>query len=135
MSKKKEVYQSTDFGIAGIYFEREMAQKKIDQLTEENEKLKQLLAEKEKEIEDYAESLSCAMCKTSELALEITKGKEHIIEFINELAWKDVQYDAFQSTIGDFTGSPLAVPRYAKKYFDLWKEMFKEDLKIEKGEE
>lgn len=51
----KEVYQSTDFGIAGIYFEREIAQKKIDKLTEENEKLKQQLAEKEKEIEQLKE--------------------------------------------------------------------------------
>ena len=53
---------------------------------------------------------------------------ENIIKFINELAWKDVQYDAFQSTIGEFSGSTSAIPRYAKKYFDLWKEMFGEDL-------
>lgn len=53
---------------------------------------------------------------------------EKIIKFINELAWKDVQYDAFQSTIGEFCGSTSAIPRYAKKYFDLWKEMFGEDL-------
>lgn len=54
--------------------------------------------------------------------------KDKIIKFINELAWKDVQYDAYQSTIGEFTGSTSAIPRYAKKYFDLWKEMFGEDL-------
>lgn len=54
--------------------------------------------------------------------------KEKIIKFINELAWKDVQYDAFQSTIGEFSGSTSAIPRYAKKYFDLWKQMFGEDL-------
>lgn len=53
---------------------------------------------------------------------------EKIIKFINELAWKDVQYDAFQSTIGEFSGSTSAIPRYAKKYFDLWKYMFGEDL-------
>ena len=53
---------------------------------------------------------------------------EKIIKFINELAWKDIQYDAFQSTIGEFSGSTSAIPRYAKKYFDLWKEMFGEDL-------
>ena len=53
---------------------------------------------------------------------------EKIIKFINELAWKDIQYDAFQSTIGELCGSTSAIPRYAKKYFDLWKEMFNEDL-------
>lgn len=56
-----------------------------------------------------------------------------VVRFINELAWQDVKYDAFQSTMGEFSGSPSAVPRYAKKYFDLWKEMFEEDLEqIEK---
>ncbi len=53
---------------------------------------------------------------------------EKIIKFINELAWQDIQYDAFQSTIGEFSGSTSAIPRYAKKYFKLWKEMFGEDL-------
>lgn len=58
---------------------------------------------------------------------------EKIIKFINELAWQDVKYDAFQSTMGEFSGSTSAIPRYAKKYFDLWKEMFNEDLeKIQK---
>lgn len=60
---------------------------------------------------------------------------EKIIKFINELAWKDVKYDAYQSTMGEFTGSTSAIPRYAKKYFDLWEEMFNEKLEqIEKGE-
>ena len=59
---------------------------------------------------------------------------EKIIKFINELAWEDVKYDAYQSTMGEFTGSPSAIPRYAKKYFDLWEEMFNEKLEqIEKG--
>ena len=53
---------------------------------------------------------------------------EKIIKFINELAWQDIQYDAFQSTMGEFSGSTSAIPRYAKKYFNLWKEMFNEDL-------
>ena len=53
---------------------------------------------------------------------------EKIIKFINELAWEDIQYDAFQSTIGEFSGSTSAIPRYAKKYFKLWKEMFNDDL-------
>lgn len=60
----------------------------------------------------------------------ITKQSEKIVEFIKELAWQDVKYDAFQSTIGEFSGSLSAVPRYAKKYFDLWKEMFKEDIEV-----
>lgn len=53
---------------------------------------------------------------------------EKVIKFINELAWQDIQYDAFQSTIGEFSGSTSAIPRYAKKYFELWKYMFGEDL-------
>lgn len=58
---------------------------------------------------------------------------EKIIKFINELAWEDVKYDAYQSTMGEFPGSPSAIPRYAKKYFDLWEEMFNEKLEqIEK---
>lgn len=51
-----------------------------------------------------------------------------VVDFINELAWHDVKYDAFQSTMGEFPASPSAIPRYAKKYFDLWKEMFNENL-------
>lgn len=51
-----------------------------------------------------------------------------IVDFINELAWQDVKYDAFQSTMGEFPASPSAIPRYAKKYLDLWKEMFNENL-------
>ena len=39
-----------------------------------------------------------------------------------------VKYDAFQSTMGEFPASPSAIPRYAKKYFDLWKEIFNENL-------
>ena len=58
----------------------------------------------------------------------VKKVYEKIIKFINELAWKDVQYDAFQSTIGEFSGSTSAIPIYAKKYFDLWEKMFGEDL-------
>ena len=58
-----------------------------------------------------------------------------IIKFINELAWKDVQYDAYQSTMGEFTGSTSAIPRYAKKYFNLWKDMFNEDLNKLQDEE
>ena len=54
--------------------------------------------------------------------------KDKIIEFINELAWNDAKYDAFQSTMGEFSASPSAIPRYAKKYFNLWKEMFNEEL-------
>lgn len=58
----------------------------------------------------------------------VNENHQKIIKFIEELAWKDVQYDAYQSTMGEFTGSRSAIPRYAKKYFDLWKEMFNEDL-------
>lgn len=49
---------------------------------------------------------------------------QNVVKFINELAWQDVKWDAFQSTMGEFPASPSAIPRYAKKYFDLWKEMF-----------
>ena len=62
---------------------------------------------------------------------KIKELQKHIIEFINELAWEDVKYDAMQSTMGEFTGSPSAVPRYAKKYFDLWKKIFGEELRDE----
>ena len=76
---------------------------------------------------DYSEM--CEMYKTAKNIKQHDKELvAKIIEFINELAWKDVQYDAFQSTIGEFSGSTSAIPRYAKKYFDLWKEMFGEDL-------
>lgn len=76
---------------------------------------------------------SCPIIQTHdrELVKEVC-GK--IIKFINELAWKDVQYDAFQSTIGEFSGSTSAIPRYAKKYFDLWKYMFGEDLNKKESE-
>lgn len=66
-----------------------------------------------------------------DLEQKVKELQKHIIEFINELAWEDVKYDAMQSTMGEFAGSPSAVPRYAKKYFDLWKEMFGEELKDE----
>ena len=58
----------------------------------------------------------------------VRRACEKIIKFINELAWRDIQFDAFQSTIGEFSGSTGSIPRYAKKYFKLWKEMFGEDL-------
>lgn len=56
------------------------------------------------------------------------ENRKKIVEYIEQLAWEDVQYDAFQSTIGEFSGSTSAIPRYAKKYLKLWKEMFNEDL-------
>lgn len=59
---------------------------------------------------------------------------DKIIKFINANAWEDIKYDAYQCTMGEFTGSTSAIPKYAKKYFDLWKEMFNEDLyQIDKG--
>lgn len=60
---------------------------------------------------------------------------EKIVKFINELAWRDIKYNAFQSTMGEFSGSTSAIPRYAKKYLDLWQEMFQEDLiqQVQKG--
>jgi len=54
--------------------------------------------------------------------------RNNIVKFIEELAWNDAEYDAFQSTMGDMPASRSAVPRYAKKYFDLWKEMFGENI-------
>ena len=68
-------------------------------------------------------------CRVDELEKGFSKLVEDIVEFINELAWQDVKYDAFQSTMGEFPGSLSAVPRYAKKYFDLWNEMFDFKLK------
>lgn len=76
----------------------------IGEMLIENVKLKQSQNEKENEI------------------------LKKVVDFINELAWHDVKYDAFQSTMGEFPASPSAIPRYAKKYFDLWKEMFNENL-------
>ena len=58
--------------------------------------------------------------------------KKKIIKFIEELAWRDVQYDAFLSTMYGSNASRSGVSNYAKIYFDLWKEMFNEDLQ-EKG--
>ena len=65
----------------------------------------------------------------------VNENHKKIIKFIEELAlaWQDIQYDAFQSTMGEFTGSRSAIPRYAKKYFKLWKEMFNEDLESTRG--
>lgn len=57
--------------------------------------------------------------------------KKKIIRFIRRLAWHDIEFDALMSGI-DMVGSRLAIPRYSKKYFDLWKKMFNEDLQ-EKG--
>lgn len=56
--------------------------------------------------------------------------KEKLIEFIKEIAWQDVKFDAMQS--GCDYASRCAIPRYAKKYFDLWKEMFNEELGYDK---
>lgn len=56
--------------------------------------------------------------------------KEKVIEFIKELAWQDVRYDAMLSSMGEFSRSPSVIPRYSKKYFDLWKDLFKEDLYV-----
>lgn len=60
--------------------------------------------------------------------------KNKVIKFIEELAWKDVQYDAFQSVMDTSKASLTAIPRYTKKYFELWKELFDEKLKELRGE-
>lgn len=57
--------------------------------------------------------------------------KSDVIDFIEELAWEEIKYNAMQSTMGEFTGSTMAIPRYAKPYFKLWKDMFGEELKEE----
>lgn len=77
----------------------------------------------------------CPLQSLSDYTKQVRKEVyEKIIKFINELAWEDVKYDAYQSTMGEFTGSTSAIPRYAKKYFDLWEELYNEKLEqIEKG--
>lgn len=69
-----------------------------------------------------------ARLKQREINRTYKISKDKIVQFINEIAWKEAQYDALQSTAGEFSASPSAVPRYAKKYFKLWKEMFGENL-------
>lgn len=63
-----------------------------------------------------------------DLQKENEELRNNIVKFIEELAWNDAKYDAFQSTMGDIPASSSSVPRYAKKYFDLWKEMFGENI-------
>lgn len=71
----------------------------------------------------------CPLVDIKDYDRELTnENRQKIIKFIEELAWRDIQFDAFQSTIGEFNGSRSAIPRYAKKYLKLWKEMFNEDL-------
>lgn len=102
----------------------------------ENQQLKQQLKEKDKVIEMQK---SINRYDIGEMLIENVKLKQSqnekeneilkkVVDFINELAWHDVKYDAFQSTMGEFPASPSAISRYAKKYFDLWKEMFNENL-------
>ena len=66
--------------------------------------------------------------ENKQLKEQLVKKDKEIIEFIEELAWFDAQYDAMQSTMGDMSASRSAIPRYAKKYFNLWKELFNENL-------
>ena len=86
---------------------------------------------------ENGESYCVENCRRSDCPLQSLKTHdrelvkevcEKIIKFINELAWKDIQYDALQSTIGEFSGSRSAIPIYAKRYLNLWKQMFGEDL-------
>lgn len=90
----------------------------IDRFNEECEKLR-------KQIKFESEARERFKQSQNEKENEILKN---VVDFINELAWHDVKYDAFQSTMGEFSASPSAISRYAKKYFDLWKEMFNENL-------
>lgn len=90
----------------------------IDRFNEECDKLR-------KQIKFESEARERFKQSQNEKENEILKN---VVDFINELAWHDVKYDAFQSTMGEFPASPSAISRYAKKYFDLWKEMFNENL-------
>lgn len=90
----------------------------IDRFNEECEKLRKLIKFESEARERFKQS-------QNEKENEILKK---VVDFINELAWHDVKYDAFQSTMGEFPASPSAISRYAKNYFDLWKEMFNENL-------
>lgn len=93
------------------------------------EEVKNELNAKEKRIAELEKQLKNA---TKQVRNEVY---DKIIKFINELAWEDVKYDAYQSTMEEFTGSTSAIPRYAKKYFDLWEELYNEKLEqIEKGD-
>lgn len=96
----------------------------IDRFNEECEKLR-------KQIKFESEARERFKLENQQLNQQLKKENEilkKVVDFINELAWHDVKYDAFQSTMGEFPASPSAIPRYAKKYFDLWKEIFNENL-------
>lgn len=86
----------------------------IDDLEKENYQYKQELEKAKKQLEEI---------------------KSDLHRFIYELAWQDVKYDAMQSTMGEFAGSTLAIPRYSIRYYDLWKEISEIKLdKIKEGE-
>ena len=115
----------------------------INKLLEENQQLKQQLSDEEKAHDLCIDSFNEECEKLRKLIKFESEARERfkqsqnekeneilkkVVDFINELAWHDVKYDAFQSTMGEFPASPSAIPRYAKIYFDLWKEMFNENL-------
>ena len=87
------------------------------------------IEELEKENKIYAQRLTT-------ITQQFEQMKSDLHQFIRELAWNDVKYDAFQSTMGEFAGSTLAIPRYSTRYYDLWEEISKIKLdKIKEGEE
>lgn len=90
----------------------------IDDLMKEVEILKEHKAIIDTLLQRYADK-----CKFYE---------EVINEFIEDIAWEDVKYDCFMSTMDTCLASRSAIPRYAKKYFDLLSQI-KKDKEIKYG--
>lgn len=100
--------------------------------------LEQQLDKAQQELAFYQDEIknrgTCGLCEKLEnnqikkLQQQLAEKETKIIEFIEELAWCDAQYDAMQSCMGDMPASRSAIPNYAKRYFKLWKELFNEDF-------
>lgn len=96
-----------EFRQNGVEFEptkQQIVQFATDQLAKDDKKIKNL----ETRIEIYEKSIT---------------------EFIEELAWLDIKYNALMSSGGEFEGSRSAIPEYAKKYFDLWQSILRQTEK------
>lgn len=69
--------------------------------------------------------------KIKNLETRIEIYEKSITEFIEELAWSDIKYNALMSTGNESNCSRGAIPRYAKKYFDLWQSILDRNCKNE----
>ena len=98
-----------EFRQNGVEFEpnkRQLVQFATHQLAEDDRKIKSL----ETRIEIYEKAIT---------------------EFVEELAWLDIKYNALMSTSDESNCSRSAIPEYAKKYFDLWQSILNRNCKNE----